>query len=107
MSIADVVDAGDPRDLYEIIEKVGRGSYGSVFKGMSKATGAVVAIKTLALEEGEVRDQSEPPLPPLGRQLSEIGLFRPSPCTGFGRHPMPTTPCSPSSERWWGGGERG
>ncbi|KNC51933.1 uncharacterized protein AMSG_12140 [Thecamonas trahens ATCC 50062] len=53
MSIADVVDAGDPRDLYEIIEKVGRGSYGSVFKGMSKATGAVVAIKTLALEEGE------------------------------------------------------
>lgn len=55
MSISDVVDAGDPRELYEIIEKVGRGSYGSVFKGMSKETGEVVAIKTLALEEGEVR----------------------------------------------------
>eukprot|EP00300_Choanocystis_sp_HF-7_P011200 c17355_g1_i1.p2 GENE.c17355_g1_i1~~c17355_g1_i1.p2 ORF type:complete len:751 (+),score=190.90 c17355_g1_i1:103-2355(+) len=52
-SLADVVDAGDPRKLYEIIEKVGRGSYGSVFKARCIADGLLVAIKTLALEEGE------------------------------------------------------
>lgn len=55
--LASVVDSGDPRKLYEIIEKVGRGSYGSVFKARCLADSLLVAIKTLALEEGEVRWQ--------------------------------------------------
>ncbi|KAJ6248561.1 serine/threonine-protein kinase hippo [Anaeramoeba flamelloides] len=41
----------DPYDDYDMIEKIGEGSYGSVFKAIKKKTGEVVAIKKIAVEE--------------------------------------------------------
>ncbi|KAA6368334.1 MAG: putative Protein kinase superfamily protein, partial [Streblomastix strix] len=38
---------------YEIIETMGTGSYGAVYKAKEKATGKVLALKAVNLEEGE------------------------------------------------------
>lgn len=40
-----------PQDLWELLECLGKGSYGSVFKGREKATGQLYAIKVMALVE--------------------------------------------------------
>lgn len=35
----------DPTDLFDLMEPIGEGSYGYVYKGMNKRTGEMVAIK--------------------------------------------------------------
>ena len=38
------------KDLFDIVEKLGEGSYGSVFKAVHKESGVLVAIKQVAIE---------------------------------------------------------
>jgi len=43
----------DPEQIYEKLERIGRGSFGSVYKGRDKRDGSIVAIKIIDLESAE------------------------------------------------------
>ncbi|XP_015780490.1 PREDICTED: serine/threonine-protein kinase 26-like [Acropora digitifera] len=43
----------DPEILFSKLERIGKGSFGEVYKGIDKRTNAVVAIKIIDLEEAE------------------------------------------------------
>eukprot|EP01132_Coremiostelium_polycephalum_P003296 gene3296-4128_t len=40
----------DPEKYFQIIEKLGEGSYGSVWKAINKSTGIIVAIKRVSVD---------------------------------------------------------
>jgi len=42
----------DPEQLFQIVEKLGAGSYGSVYKAIYKKTGKTMAVKRVPIEEG-------------------------------------------------------
>lgn len=44
------VEQTDPRDVFEVVEKIGQGSYGEVFKCREKSTGRYYAVKVLPLD---------------------------------------------------------
>lgn len=41
----------DPRDRYELKEKIGTGAFGSVFRAVEVGTGRVVAAKIIDLDQ--------------------------------------------------------
>mmetsp|Transcript_2183 Transcript_2183/g.7648 ORF Transcript_2183/g.7648 Transcript_2183/m.7648 type:complete len:398 (+) Transcript_2183:282-1475(+) len=48
---ASIVTDVDPNELYELVELLGEGSYGAVYKAVDKSSGDEVAIKILPAEE--------------------------------------------------------
>eukprot|EP00300_Choanocystis_sp_HF-7_P001774 c11421_g1_i1.p1 GENE.c11421_g1_i1~~c11421_g1_i1.p1 ORF type:complete len:417 (+),score=122.07 c11421_g1_i1:74-1324(+) len=44
--------ASDPNEVFQLLEKLGEGSYGCVFKAMHIGSGKIVAIKEVTMEEG-------------------------------------------------------
>ena len=54
LNLQDVVsNHDDPEELFHLLEKLGEGSYGSVHKGLHKASGTIVAIKIVPIN-GEI-----------------------------------------------------
>lgn len=47
------VSQQDPTELFEILQKLGEGSYGAVFKALDKRDGKIVAIKVLDVENDD------------------------------------------------------
>lgn len=43
----------DPEELFTKLDRIGKGSFGEVYKGIDNRTKEVVAIKTIDLEEAE------------------------------------------------------
>ena len=52
-SAAPTTNKIDPEKRFNKQEKIGRGSFGEVFKGIDKTDNSVVAIKIIDLEEAE------------------------------------------------------
>ncbi|KAK8657538.1 hypothetical protein V6N13_035769 [Hibiscus sabdariffa] len=52
-SIPDNVTREDPSTKYELLNELGKGSYGAVYKARDIKTSELVAIKVLSLSEGE------------------------------------------------------
>lgn len=48
------LDGVDPESLYELLDVLGRGSFGSVHRARRRSTGELVAIKRIPLDEGDV-----------------------------------------------------
>ncbi|KAI3976718.1 hypothetical protein MKX01_008576 [Papaver californicum] len=52
-SIPDSVTREDPSTKYELLNELGKGSYGAVYKARDLKTSEMVAIKVISLSEGE------------------------------------------------------
>ncbi|XP_062111408.1 serine/threonine-protein kinase 1 [Humulus lupulus] len=52
-SIPDSVTREDPTTKYELLNELGKGSYGAVYKARDLKTSELVAIKVISLSEGE------------------------------------------------------
>jgi serine/threonine kinase 3 len=56
MSDLGVISKTDPTEIFEILAKLGEGSYGSVFKALDKRDGKIVAIKVLEVENDDTKE---------------------------------------------------
>ncbi|TPX67349.1 hypothetical protein SpCBS45565_g03850 [Spizellomyces sp. 'palustris'] len=55
-ALSGIAAKEDPDTLYELMEHIGTGSYGEVFKARSRVTGELAAVKVIKLEAGEELD---------------------------------------------------
>ncbi|EGR34513.1 serine threonine kinase ste20, putative [Ichthyophthirius multifiliis] len=54
VNLAEIITAeDDPEEIFEILDYLGQGSYGQVFKALHKKTGELVAVKKVP-NEGEI-----------------------------------------------------
>lgn len=53
MSRLDFVDNSDPTQRFEILSKLGEGSYGAVYKANDKHDGSIVAIKVVEIDSDD------------------------------------------------------
>ncbi|KAK2509930.1 hypothetical protein MC885_019520 [Smutsia gigantea] len=53
----------DPRDNYDLLQRLGGGTYGEVFKARDKVTGDLVALKMVKMEPGEEGTGAPSPYP--------------------------------------------
>ena len=44
-----IISEQDPEELFELLEQLGEGSFGQVFKALHKETGNIVAVKILTV----------------------------------------------------------
>lgn len=51
--LGHTVSEDDPKSLFQLEERLGKGSFGSVYRGVHKRTGEWVAIKIISLAEDE------------------------------------------------------
>ena len=80
----------DPRDRYELKEKIGTGSFGSVFRAVEVGTGRVVAAKIIDLDQAadEMDDiqqvllvRQDPKLLHVSDAIGQLTYFRKSMCS--------------------------
>ena len=45
----------NPKEVYKLMQRLGYGTYGCVYKGMKIATGELAAIKVCRFESGKLR----------------------------------------------------
>nr|KAJ3422933.1 Mitogen-activated protein kinase kinase kinase kinase 3 [Polyrhizophydium stewartii] len=65
-ALASISIREDPEQLYELLEHIGTGSYGEVFKARHVASGSFAAVKVIKLEPGEE----------LSEVLNEVNFLR-------------------------------
>jgi len=61
-ALPGVEAGGEVDDAFELLEMLGKGSYGSVYKGRARSTGELFAIKVIPMAEG-VRVRALPASP--------------------------------------------
>lgn len=48
-----VIENEDPTTIFEILQRIGEGSYGAVYKALDKRDGSMVAVKALAIDTAD------------------------------------------------------
>uniref|UniRef100_A0A8C3WX59 Protein kinase domain-containing protein n=1 Tax=Catagonus wagneri TaxID=51154 RepID=A0A8C3WX59_9CETA len=56
MALLQNVSLQDPRDRFELLQRVGAGTYGDVYKARDTVTSELAAVKIVKLDPGEGLD---------------------------------------------------
>ena len=67
------MEQGRPEDLFELLEQLGKGSYGAVYKARHRPSGTVVAVKVIPLT-----GEDEEGLEDIRREIAVLSGVRPS-----------------------------
>jgi len=56
LTVNDLFKAPDPSGIFELVDLLGEGSYGSVYKGRHIRTGEIVAVKVVEMIQDELEE---------------------------------------------------